>query len=66
MTWQERAACANTDSRLFFPIKRELSKEKYNEIVERALAVCASCMVQEPCKAFGEDMEYGIWGGEVK
>lgn len=57
--WQSEAACrgmAHTDRDLFFPAKGDVAS------LRRALAVCASCPVIEPCRVAGKGQP-GIWGG---
>jgi WhiB family transcriptional regulator, redox-sensing transcriptional regulator len=65
MSWQDRAACAGVDARLFFPPDGERGEER--EIREaKAKAVCAQCPVRAPCLdyALGNSIRNnGIWGG---
>lgn len=58
--WQERAACRNMDTDLFFPGR--------GESVEEARAVCAGCDVQEECLAWALRIgaRDGIWGGTTE
>jgi WhiB family redox-sensing transcriptional regulator len=55
--WQDRAACGS-DAESFFDPKR----------ADEALAICARCVVREPCAAYAEanDEQHGIWGGVVR
>lgn len=55
--WYEQAACkGQTDAMFEIPAN-----------LEPALALCATCPVQEPCRAQGrKDREFGVWGGETE
>lgn len=66
MSWQEEGACWDSDSTLFFPIRTEMTAKEYDETVEKAQAICKGCPVSTPCAEAGKEMEFGIWGGEVK
>ncbi len=69
MTGDElRAACADHDPELFFPLGefgRPGPQPKHDPEVERARAVCARCPLREPCLqgALERGERYGIWGG---
>jgi len=54
-TWQEHARCVDANPRIFFDPAR------YGE----ALAVCAGCPVQAPCRELGRGQADGVWGGRV-
>ncbi len=61
--WQEHAACKGR-TRLFFPPKAERPQARARREA-KALKLCASCPVQEPCRSHARDNhEYGYWGGE--
>jgi len=56
-TWSTRAACHGLDPRIFFPAD--------DDEAGTAKAVCAECVVQEPCLeyALGSREREGVWGG---
>ena len=61
MSWQDEAACKDSDAD-FFP------ESGYNTApIKAALAVCAKCSVRERCLQFAMDnkIEHGIWGGKT-
>jgi WhiB family transcriptional regulator, redox-sensing transcriptional regulator len=60
--WRSAAACRLSDPDLFFPVSSVGIAQR--EIAE-ALAVCASCPVQAPCREFAlrTHQRHGIWGG---
>lgn len=63
-SWQERAACARFDPRLFFHPTGE--RGEGSRARERAAKrVCASCPVLEACRAYALAVRepYGVWGG---
>jgi hypothetical protein len=53
-TWREHALCRGRTS-LFYD-RGALARAE-------ALALCRCCPVSEPCRAFGEGEEHGVWGG---
>ncbi len=57
--WRARAACRGSDPDLFFSARGDTSD------VRKAKAVCAGCLVREPCLRYaleaGETI--GTWGG---
>jgi WhiB family redox-sensing transcriptional regulator len=57
--WRQYAACRGTDPATFFPERGD------TEGLQRALAICATCLVTEACNSYalaiGEDD--GVWGG---
>lgn len=57
MTWEEDAACRETDPDLFFP-----EEGAPNPGVVR---ICEGCPVRVECLEFAlrEDIKYGLWGG---
>lgn len=57
-TWQDYAACLETDPEIFFPEKGGSTRD--------AKKVCAHCFVQESCLnyALGRNERYGIYGGK--
>lgn len=58
--WMERAACRGFPTALFFPAEAEDDQsDGDNEI---AKAICASCPVQEPCRAHQMEEPYGVRG----
>ena len=60
--WRSAAACRWSDPDLFFPVSSAGITQR--EIAE-ALAVCARCPVQAPCREFAlrTRQQHGIWGG---
>ncbi len=60
--WHESAACRDSEPSLFFPVGT--TGHALDQIAE-AVAVCASCPVQEACLqyAFESNQESGVWGG---
>jgi WhiB family redox-sensing transcriptional regulator len=62
--WQEQAACAQLDTRLFFhrPGESGNTLEGGERAAER---VCAACPVQAHCREYVLECaeEYGVWGG---
>jgi len=64
MSWQDRAACADMDARVFFAADGERPPER--EIREaKAKAICARCPVRAQCLdcALSNSIKHGIWGG---
>lgn len=57
LTWRKRAACADVDPELFFPLLEDPAR--------RAKAICARCPVREACLnyAVGHREAHGVWGG---
>jgi WhiB family redox-sensing transcriptional regulator len=56
--WQDKAACIGTDPALF--------ASGVTSRVEKAKAICASCLVREKCLQFAldnDDFEVTIYGG---
>jgi hypothetical protein len=53
--WQEHAACVDANPNIFF------DPDRYNE----ALAVCATCPVQAPCRELGRGQADGVWGNRI-
>jgi WhiB family transcriptional regulator, redox-sensing transcriptional regulator len=65
VSWQLRAACRGPHTEAFFP--PEGSEHRY-ERLERELvakAICATCVVRQPCLDYALAIEepIGIWGG---
>ena len=62
--WRDDAACAGTDTEVFFPI------EKAVKDVDRALTFCTSCPVRDLCLqealSMPPGLDYGIWGGTTR
>jgi WhiB family redox-sensing transcriptional regulator len=60
--WRDRAACADVDPDLFFPVG--VTGPAVGQIAA-AKAVCATCAVQATCLEFAitTNQEYGVWGG---
>ena len=59
-TWRTLAACANTDTALFF--------DSTPASVRRAKALCAACPVSLECArtAAANDEQHGVWGGATE
>lgn len=57
--WRDEAACAGSDTDLFFPVGED------EETVALAKAVCDVCPVREACLgyALSTNQPEGIWGG---
>ncbi len=53
--WQEHAACVDANPRIFFEPAR----------FSEALAVCAGCPVQAPCRELGRGQAEGVWGNRI-
>jgi WhiB family redox-sensing transcriptional regulator len=63
--WWKSAACQDADPELFFPVSSVgLSRKD----IARAKAVCASCVVRQPCLQFAlaTHQTYGVWGGTTE
>lgn len=60
MSWQDRAACHDTDDTVFFLEKGGSTRP--------AKAICAGCPVRAPCLqyALDHDERFGIWGGKTE
>jgi WhiB family transcriptional regulator, redox-sensing transcriptional regulator len=60
-SWQRAAACLSADPELFFPVS---SSGRSLEQVERAKAVCRTCIVRRQCLQYAiAAQEEGVWGG---
>ena len=59
LEWMKNGACAGLDPALFYPERGDF------EGVEAAKAVCASCVVLEPCAEYAvrENIRIGVIGG---
>jgi WhiB family redox-sensing transcriptional regulator len=55
--WQQNAACRGADVSIFFPV--------LGESTAPAKALCGTCPVAEPCRAYAVDNPgtHGVWGG---
>jgi WhiB family redox-sensing transcriptional regulator len=62
--WQERAACADRDTRLFFHPEGERGPT-FEAREEAAKRVCRRCPVADACRAYALAVRepYGVWGG---
>jgi len=60
--WWKSAACQDADPELFFPVS---AVGPGREDIARAKAVCASCLVRQPCLEFARATHqvHGVWGG---
>lgn len=63
-SWRMHAACRTVDSALFFGGDGERPRARRRR-ERRAKAVCATCPVLLPCRAYAlvRREAYGIWGG---
>jgi WhiB family transcriptional regulator, redox-sensing transcriptional regulator len=60
-SWQRAAACRSADPELFFPVSYS---GRSLEQVERAKAVCRTCIVRRQCLQYAiAANEEGVWGG---
>ena len=48
---------------LFFPDLSDRRQSSQASRYTEALKLCARCPVAEPCREYGQDMAYGVWGG---
>jgi WhiB family redox-sensing transcriptional regulator len=57
MQWYDQAACRGQDVELFYA--------EEPGAMARALRICASCPVREPCHqtAMAQREAFGVWGG---
>ena len=64
-TWRAQAACQGANGAPFYPPLRPEKRAAKAERERCAKAVCASCMVRQPCleQAVATGERYGIWGG---
>ncbi|WP_042366064.1 WhiB family transcriptional regulator [Streptacidiphilus neutrinimicus] len=62
--WQERAACAERDTMLFFHPAGERGRD-FEDREQAAKRVCAACQVIRQCRdyALATHEPYGVWGG---
>jgi WhiB family transcriptional regulator, redox-sensing transcriptional regulator len=58
-SWRDQAACAGSDTDLFFPIGED------DDVAASAKAVCAICPVKDECLqyALATNQTDGVWGG---
>ena len=63
--WQIKAACRGPQAAVFFPPSYFERKDEKLERESRAKAICAQCVVKEPCLDFALSIRepHGIWGG---
>jgi WhiB family redox-sensing transcriptional regulator len=63
--WQIKAACRGPQAAVFFPPSYFERKDEKVERETRAKAICAQCVVREPCLEFAISIRepHGIWGG---
>jgi WhiB family redox-sensing transcriptional regulator len=61
-SWYHRAACAEADPRIFFPVGTGADALKAEA---EAKSICARCPVCAECRRFAlvTNQQYGIWGG---
>ena len=64
LSWQDRAACKDSDPELFFASDGETLDARLAREA-RAEAICATCPVTAACRMFAMSMGHrdGIWGG---
>lgn len=60
--WYLRAACADADPRIFFPVGTGTDAL---QATAEAKSLCARCPVCAECRSFAltTNQQYGIWGG---
>ncbi len=60
--WRELGACRDSEPSLFFPVG---TTGPAVEQIAGAVAICASCSVQETCLEYAleSNQESGVWGG---
>ncbi|WP_042387409.1 WhiB family transcriptional regulator [Streptacidiphilus melanogenes] len=63
-SWQEKAACARQEARLFFHPAGERGRD-FEDRERAAKRVCAECPVIARCRAYALAARepYGVWGG---
>ncbi|WP_042368135.1 WhiB family transcriptional regulator [Streptacidiphilus neutrinimicus] len=63
-TWQDQAACADVDTRLFFHPAGERGT-MFEERERAAKRICAACPVLAECREYALECaeEFGVWGG---
>ncbi|HMG43537.1 MAG TPA: WhiB family transcriptional regulator [Acidimicrobiales bacterium] len=64
-TWHVRAACRGPQAVVFFPPSHFERKSDKLQREEQAKAICATCVVREPCLQYALRIRepHGIWGG---
>jgi WhiB family redox-sensing transcriptional regulator len=65
--WQERAACQDYESDLFFEPDNELRIVRARR-EQAAKRICAACPVRAECLSFAESGPevFGVWGGTTQ
>jgi len=65
LSWQERAACKEADTELFFP--SDLGSRSYYDY-EQINNYCNHCPVQQDCLEYAlkNNIMHGIWGGKSR
>lgn len=53
--WVLFAACRGADTRIFFPVNGNLTKD--------AEALCNACPARNACREYGQEEVFGTWGG---
>jgi WhiB family redox-sensing transcriptional regulator len=63
--WQPKAACRGPQSAVFFPPSHFERKDEKEERETQAKAICATCVVRQPCLDYALRIRepHGIWGG---
>lgn len=63
MEWEDLAACAGTDTEMFFPREGEKGT-LMRERIRAARKICAGCLVRIECLEYAiRTRSAGIWGG---
>ncbi|HEY8455186.1 MAG TPA: WhiB family transcriptional regulator [Actinopolymorphaceae bacterium] len=67
LEWQDRAACRDCPTDLFFGHDTETASDRIKR-ERRALKICMSCPVRRECRRHAAQMPeaYGIWGGTTE
>jgi WhiB family redox-sensing transcriptional regulator len=58
--WHAKAACKSLPYEMFFCEGRG---HPAVILARKAKAICATCPVIKECAAYGQNEQYGIWGG---
>jgi len=64
LSWQDRAACAGADPRLFFAAEDETGPQQQAREAQ-AIRICRTCPVRLPCleHALSQKSQRGVLGG---
>jgi WhiB family redox-sensing transcriptional regulator len=62
MEWLDAAMCRDKHQEIWFP-PVDPPKPPHGDYNDVAKLVCDRCPVREECAEYGEDQEWGTWGG---